>query len=112
MIKVTKIPYDGTFLQNEQAVKQIVRMRLEMVLGDVFYARNLGSEIQALHFEANDVIVENLASIYVRDALSDISYITIKDIRTKRDNENLFLQVIWQFNASKNNYETTLTITD
>jgi hypothetical protein len=98
MIKILKFPYDGTYLEGEQAVSQVIKMLIETPIGDIYYNRSQGSRIESLLFEQNDNILDALANQTLRDTLSTIKYIDIIDIETSRLEEKININITWSFN--------------
>lgn len=98
MIKILKFPYDGTYVDGENAVSQIIKMLIETPIGDIFYKRNQGSKIESLLFEQNDNILDALVNQTLRDTLSMIKYIDIIDIESTRADEKVNIKVTWSFN--------------
>ncbi|MCU0439302.1 MAG: hypothetical protein MUC49_15505 [Raineya sp.] len=98
MIKILKFPYDGTYVEGEQAVSQIIKMLIETPIGDIFYNRSRGSQIESLLFEQNDNILDTLANQTIRETLSVIKYIDLIDVVTSRDVEKMSIKIIWSFN--------------
>jgi phage baseplate assembly protein W len=97
-IKVLKFPYDGTYVENEKAVHQIIKMLLETPLRDIFYSRKRGSQITRALFEANDNVLRGLASNYINDCLTSIKYITVKEILVEVLTEKVKIKIIWSSN--------------
>ncbi|MGL4568057.1 MAG: hypothetical protein ACRCU6_05965 [Fusobacteriaceae bacterium] len=98
MIRVLKFPYDGTYVEGQEAVSQIIKMLVETPIGDIFYNRGQGSKIESLLFEQNDTILDALVNQNLRDTLSIIKYIDIIDIESFRVEEKINIKITWSFN--------------
>ncbi|GAB4493077.1 MAG: hypothetical protein OHK0045_21890 [Raineya sp.] len=109
MISILKYPYDGTYLKGVDAVHQIIKMRIETPLRDIFYNRKTGSQIDSILFEQNDTILEALVNTYVEDALIDMKYFKFIEARIVNNVSSLLISIDWQF-RDKNTRTTNLEI--